>query len=98
MRNATNRAGTPDASRKGRKSGIEALEQALGKEYASRMQDTLHYDDIQRFSSVGACVAGFKPVRDEDGKIDVLATFKKAGISYEDKTVSMAEMIKGGLF
>lgn len=95
----TNRAGAPDTSKKGRKSGIETLEAALAKEQVSRMTKDLRYDDIQRFSSVGASVSSkAKPVRDEEGKIDIIATFEKAGIDIEDKTVDQAAMIKGGLF
>jgi hypothetical protein len=96
--NAYSAAGAPDTSKKGRKSGIEALELAIAGEQVSRMNRSLHYDELQRFSSVGASFAGTKPVRDDDGKIDILATFERAGVSIEDKTIQQAEEIKGGWF
>ena len=98
MQNATHVAGAPDTSKKGRKSGIETLEQALGDYYDQVKGNVLHYDAIQKFDAIGATVWNKHAVRDEQGRIDILATFRKAGVNVDTRILAQAAQVQGGLF
>ena len=83
---ATNMAVQPENGGKKTLSGIEQLQQKLGEEIAKRSAH-YHYDDLLALTGVG-CIHHHRanPVRDQNGKIDVAATFAKAGVSREDTT------------
>jgi len=83
---ATNMAVQPENGGKKKLSGIEQLQRKLGEEIAKRSAP-YHYDDLQAFTSIGAVHHCVNAVRDQEGKIDIAATFAKAGISRVDTTM-----------
>ena len=65
------------------------LEREIGKYY--RMARPLEYDDLLKEDNMMG-QSKVKAVRDSEGRIDILATFKKAGVSVEN--INVGEEIK----
>ena len=70
-----NNMGSRDAQQNGAMSGIEKLEAAIAER-----QQVFHYDDLQAFTEIGVRNSDMtRCIRDDNGKIDVRATFMRAG-------------------
>ncbi len=64
--------------------GIEKLEAAI----AERKQ-ALSYDDLLIYNNIGGIVRSkTKSVRDHNGSIDIVSTFRRAGIEPADRSIA----------